>query len=103
MRLRPKALTVSPRTSRQTREPQQTAADRYPGARIIFKKRSRYCEPTYLFSDTEAFSIFFRIQFHLLDKCSTQCLFIAKTVNSCYLLNRLFSRLQVLSRGFHTK
>ena len=88
MRLRLEAITVSLRTSRQTREPQQTAADRYPGARIIFRKRSRYCGPTYLFSDTEAFSIFFRIHFHLLDKCSTQCLFIAKTGNSCDFLKR---------------
>jgi hypothetical protein len=41
-----------------------------------------------LFSDSEAFSIFFRSHFHLQDECSTECLFVAKTGNACNLFKR---------------
>ena len=36
----------------------------------------------HLFFDTEAFAIFSRSHFHLLDKCSTERLFVAKAGNA---------------------
>jgi hypothetical protein len=68
-------------------DPNQTAVGRNP-VRTLFFENERYSGPTYLFSDAKAFSIFSWSHFHLLDKCSPQCLFIAKAGNACDLLKR---------------
>ena len=71
--------------------------------RTLFFENESYPGPAYLFSDAKAFSIFSRSHFHLLDKCSAQCLFIAKAGNACDLLKRCITRFQVLPRGFNSK